>query len=82
MWFSAEELGLLGSTAYVAGLPQSERDKIEAMLNFDMIGSPNYLRFVDDGGNSAFPSGPGAATGPAGSGELERIFHDYFRPGR
>jgi Zn-dependent M28 family amino/carboxypeptidase len=43
-----------------------------------MIGSPNYVRFVYDGDNSAFPVGPGAAKGPQGSGELERVFHDYF----
>jgi Zn-dependent M28 family amino/carboxypeptidase len=41
IWFSAEESWLLGSEAYVASLPDSERDKIVAMLNFDMIGSPN-----------------------------------------
>ena len=58
IWFSAEEFGLIGSSRYVAGLPQSERDKIDAMLNFDMIGSPNYVRFVYDGDNSAFPVGP------------------------
>ncbi|HWC25244.1 MAG TPA: M20/M25/M40 family metallo-hydrolase [Solirubrobacteraceae bacterium] len=79
MWFSAEEFGLLGSTAYVEDLAQAERDRIRAMLNFDMIGSPNYVRFVYDGDNSAFPVGPGAAQGPAGSGEIERVFHDYFR---
>lgn len=79
MWFSAEEFGLLGSIAYVASLPAAEREKIDAMLNFDMIGSPNYVRFVYDGDNSAFPVGPGAARGPGGSGEIERIFHDYFR---
>ncbi len=79
IWFSAEEFGLLGSKAYVNDLPQAERGKIRAMLNFDMIGSPNYVRFVYDGDNSAFPVGPGAALGPAGSGEIERIFHDYFR---
>ena len=78
IWFSAEEFGLLGSRAYVANLPPAERDKIEAMLNFDMIGSPNFVRFVYDGDNSAFPVGPAAAPGPAGSGEIERIFRDYF----
>jgi Zn-dependent M28 family amino/carboxypeptidase len=78
MWYSAEEFGLLGSQAYVAGLPQSERDRITAMLNFDMVGSPNYVRFVYDGDNSGFPVGPGAAKGPQGSGEIERIFRDYF----
>ena len=79
MWYSAEEFGLIGSTRYVASLSQSERNRIDAMLNFDMIGSPNFVRFVYDGDNSAFPVGPGAADGPPGSGELERIFHDYFR---
>jgi Zn-dependent M28 family amino/carboxypeptidase len=43
-----------------------------------MIGSPNYARFVYDGDNSAFPVGPNAAAGPPGSGEIERVFHDYF----
>jgi Zn-dependent M28 family amino/carboxypeptidase len=78
MWYSAEEFGLLGSRAYVNDLPAAERKKVKAMLNFDMIGSPNYVRFVYDGDNSAFPVGPGAAKGPQGSGEIERVFHDYF----
>ena len=78
MWYSAEEFGLLGSRAYVDGLSEAERKRIKAMLNFDMVGSPNYVRFVYDGDNSAFPVGPGAAKGPQGSGELERIFHAYF----
>ncbi len=44
-----------------------------------MIGSPNYGRFIYDGHNTAFPVGPGAAAGPAGSGEIERVFQDAFR---
>ena len=78
MWFGAEEFGLLGSTAYVASLSQAERDKIMAMVNFDMIGSPNYVRFIYDGDNSAFPVGPGAAEGPPGSAFLESMFTEYF----
>jgi len=78
-WWGAEELGLIGSTRYVASLSQAELDKIALNLNFDMIGSPNFVRFVYDGDNSAFPVGPGAADGPDGSGEIERVFHDYFR---
>jgi Zn-dependent M28 family amino/carboxypeptidase len=77
-WWSAEELGLIGSTHYVASLSQAERDRIEMNLNFDMLNSPNFVRFVYDGDNSAFPVGPGAAEGPAGSGEIEQIFHSYF----
>ena len=78
IWFSAEEFGLLGSDAYVDSLSQAERDKIMAMINFDMVGSPNYVRFVYDGDNSAFPVGPGAAEGPPGSAYLEDLFVDYF----
>jgi len=77
-WWGAEELGLIGSTRYVASLTQAEKDQIALNLNFDMIGSPNFVRFVYDGDNSAFPVGPGAADGPQGSGEIERVFHDYF----
>jgi Zn-dependent M28 family amino/carboxypeptidase len=78
MWYSAEEFGLLGSAAYVAELSAAERARIKAMLNFDMIASPNYVRFVYDGDNSAFPVGPNAAAGPPGSGEIEAIFANYF----
>ena len=78
VWWGAEEFGLLGSQAYVNSLSQAERDMIRLNLNFDMIGSPNFVRFVYDGDNSAFPAGPGVADGPPGSGEIERVFHDYF----
>jgi Peptidase family M28/PA domain len=76
VWFSAEESGLLGSEAYVASLPAGERDKIAAMLNFDMIGSPNFVRFVYDGDLS--DSEPPAGGAPAGSAEIEDLFLDYF----
>ena len=80
IWFGAEELppALIGSTFYVNSLSQAERDQIEMMLNFDMVGSPNFVRFVYDGDNSSFPVGPGAALGPAGSGTLEQALNDYF----
>jgi Zn-dependent M28 family amino/carboxypeptidase len=79
MWYGAEEFGLLGSTAYVADLSQDERDQIMAMVNFDMVGSPNYVRFVYDGDNSAFPADPpNVAAGPPGSAYLESLFVDYF----
>ena len=81
-WWSAEEFGLLGSEAYVDELKAdkpAELARIKANLNFDMVGSPNYGRFIYDGDNSYFPVGPGAAAGPKGSGEIERIFQDAFR---
>ena len=31
------------SADYVAGLPQAERDRTRSYLNFDMIGSPNFI---------------------------------------
>jgi hypothetical protein len=73
-WWSAEEQGLLGSTFYVSSLSQAQKDQIELNLNFDMIGSPNFVRFVYDGNNSA----GGGAVGPAGSGAIEQLFLDYF----
>jgi Zn-dependent M28 family amino/carboxypeptidase len=78
MWYGAEEFGLIGSTFYVNSLSQAERDQIELMLNFDMIGSPNYVRFVYDGDNSKFPPGPNVQTGPDGSGAIEQVWVDYF----
>ncbi|HEX8628220.1 MAG TPA: M28 family metallopeptidase [Catenuloplanes sp.] len=77
-FWAAEESGLLGSKHYIANLPRTEQDKIALYLNFDMVGSPNYVRFVYDGDNSAFPPGAGSAAGPAGSGAIEKLFHDYF----
>src|SRR5690606_28644690 len=50
LW-GAEESGLVGSDYYVANLSEAERAKIALYLNFDMIGSPNYVRFVYDGDN-------------------------------
>jgi Zn-dependent M28 family amino/carboxypeptidase len=77
-WWGAEELGLLGSEHYVADLTARQLSRIAMYLNFDMVGSPNYVRFVYDGDNSAFPPGPGAEVGPPGSGDIEQTFHDYF----
>jgi len=45
-FWGAEELGQIGSSAYVASLASDERQRLQAYLNFDMLGSPNYVRFV------------------------------------
>lgn len=37
--FGSEELGLLGSKAYLASLDSAEQDRITAMLNYDALGS-------------------------------------------
>jgi Zn-dependent metalloprotease len=49
-WWDAEEKGLLGSKAYVASLSAAQRARVDAYLNFDMIGSPNagYFVYNDD----------------------------------
>jgi Zn-dependent M28 family amino/carboxypeptidase len=74
-WWGAEESGLVGSTAYVNSLSQAERDKIALYLNFDMVGSPNYVFFIYDGDNS---DGVGAGPGPAGSAEIEQTFEEFY----
>jgi Zn-dependent M28 family amino/carboxypeptidase len=74
-WWGAEEGGLLGSEAYVAGLSQAERDRIALYLNYDMVGSPNYVFFVYDGDNS---DGVGAPAGPPGSAQIEDVYEAYY----
>jgi Zn-dependent M28 family amino/carboxypeptidase len=76
IWFGAEESGLLGSEHYVASLPPEERARIAAMLNFDMVGSPNFVRFVYDGDLSDSTPPPGGA--PEGSAQIEQLFLDFF----
>ena len=55
-WWGAEEEGLIGSTAYVDDLSQAERDRIALYMNYDMIGSPNYIFMVYDANQSTFPA--------------------------
>ncbi|HEY5878528.1 MAG TPA: M28 family metallopeptidase [Nakamurella sp.] len=74
-WWGAEELGLLGSRAYVGGLTFEQRLDIALYLNFDMIGSPNAGYFVYDGDDS---DAVGAGPGPFGSAQIEQTFVSYF----
>ncbi|MCX5585325.1 M28 family metallopeptidase [Streptomyces erythrochromogenes] len=74
-WWSAEEFGLLGSEAYVAGLTDAQKKQIKLYLNFDMIGSPNAAYFVYDGDDS---DGVGAGPGPEGSAQLEKGITDFL----
>lgn len=76
-FWGAEEFGLLGSEHYVESLSAGQLGNIALNLNFDMLGSPNYVRFVYDGDGSATPEDPDDA-GPAGSAEIERVFKRYF----
>jgi len=80
-FWGAEEAGLVGSTAYVnEQVNEGTIDEIEANLNFDMVGSPNFVRFVYDGDLSDSAPPPGGA--PNGSGQIEGVFADYFRSQR
>lgn len=72
-FWGAEESGLLGSTHYVKQLGADGIGDIYANLNFDMVGSPNYVRFAYDGDGSA-----GGPAGPPGSGQLESLFTSFF----
>ncbi len=74
-WWGAEESGLIGSTQYVAGLSQEEIDEIALYLNFDMIGSPNFVYFIYDGDDS---DGVGAGPGPEGSAQIEKFFEGFY----
>ena len=74
-WWGAEEANLVGSTYYVNSLSPDELDKITLYLNFDMVGSPNYVFFIYDGDDSDVV---GAPAGPAGSAEIEKTFEAYF----
>jgi LPXTG-motif cell wall-anchored protein len=76
-WWGAEEEGLVGSTNYVESLDKTELSKIKSYMNFDMIGSDNYIVGTLDSDGSDVPI-PDGVNVPEGSAELEEIFTDYF----
>ena len=76
-FWGAEENNLLGSQYYVDSLRPNQLARHYANLNFDMVGSPNYVRFVYDGDGSIDPEDP-ALAGPPGSAQIENLFNGYF----
>lgn len=72
-FWGAEENGLLGSEHYVGNLTPEEIARIMLNLNFDMLGSPNFVRFVYDGDGSDTPD-----AGPPGSDTIEDVFNGFF----
>ncbi len=72
-FWGAEEAGLVGSQFYVDSLTKAQTKDIMLNLNFDMLGSPNFARFVYDGDGGAF-----GITGPSGSARIEQVFEQYF----
>ncbi|MDR7083918.1 Zn-dependent M28 family amino/carboxypeptidase [Arthrobacter ginsengisoli] len=73
-FWGGEEDGLVGSDYYVSQLTAQQLTDHAVNLNFDMVGSPNFVRFVYDGDGSAF-----GAVGPNGSALVEKVFLDYFQ---
>ena len=68
-FWSAEERGLLGSRHHLSALPEHERRRIGLYINLDMVGSPNFGRFIQ----MTQPEGRTSAT--AG---LAQSFAEYF----
>ncbi|KAI8066886.1 hypothetical protein BC940DRAFT_319732 [Gongronella butleri] len=75
-FWSAEELGIIGSHNYMKGLSDEEKKKIKVYLNIDMIGSPNHVNMIYDGdGNESEETGLAI---PAGNAPIEKLFEKYF----
>ena len=74
-WWGAEESGLVGSTDYVNGLSQAEKDRIALYLNFDMIGSPNYIRWCTTATSRASTA---PVPVPEGSIAIEDLFESFY----
>jgi Zn-dependent M28 family amino/carboxypeptidase len=72
-FWSAEEIDLNGSSHHVSSLVPDELERLVAVLNFDMLSSANYARFVYDGDGSASDE-----AGPTGSAWIEQLFRAYF----
>ena len=62
---------MYGSRHYVDGLSDSDRGKIQAYLNFDMLASPNGARLVYQD-----------SRGAAGSASITSLFTGYFHGAR
>jgi Zn-dependent M28 family amino/carboxypeptidase len=74
-WWAAEEQGLVGSADYVAGLSPAERERIALYLNYDMVGSHNYIFMVYDSDESTFEA---PVTIPPGSVAIEDLYESYY----
>jgi Zn-dependent M28 family amino/carboxypeptidase len=74
-WWAAEEQGLVGSADYVAGLSEAERERIALYMNYDMIGSPNYIFMVYDSDQSTFEA---PVEIPEGSIAIEDVYESYY----
>lgn len=71
-WWGAEELGLLGSTHFVKTLTKEQKANIALNLNFDMLGSPNYVLSIYNG------TGANETIRPQ-SERIQMEFEKYFK---
>jgi Zn-dependent M28 family amino/carboxypeptidase len=78
-WWGAEESDLIGSTEYIFnpifGITDEEYFALSSYLNFDMVGSPNFIYGVYDADESTFPA---PVFVPPGSEALEDLFEAYY----
>ncbi len=74
IFFSGEEEGLVGSNYYVSQLSEKKAAAISVMLDYDMLASGNFARFVYDGDGSDY-----GVAGPEGSGTVEKVFSDWWK---
>ena len=78
-FWGAEESGLIGSTEYIFnpefGISDEDYEKLALYLNFDMVGSPNFIYGVYDADESTFEA---PVFVPEGSTALEDLFEAYY----
>eukprot|EP00002_Diphylleia_rotans_P020996 TRINITY_DN4081_c0_g1_i1.p1 TRINITY_DN4081_c0_g1~~TRINITY_DN4081_c0_g1_i1.p1 ORF type:complete len:482 (-),score=123.92 TRINITY_DN4081_c0_g1_i1:99-1544(-) len=73
-WWGAEEIGLLGSRHYVRDLSTNDPvalGKISLYINFDMVASPNAVRYILDSKSAPPVAQPGSLL-------IQQTFEDYF----
>jgi len=68
-WWGGEELGLLGSNWYVNHTNKEALANISVNLNFDMIGSPNFIRGIYNGSSDKTSNG---------SAVVQQLFEAYY----
>jgi Zn-dependent M28 family amino/carboxypeptidase len=73
-FWGAEERGLIGSRHHVEAMSDEERRNIALYINLDMVGSPNFARYIQGSG----PSGEGVAA--VARRELVADFREHGLP--
>lgn len=58
-WWGLEEAGMVGSEAYVTSMNETEKASIAAVINADMIASPNWIMFIGNSSTAPPKAAPG-----------------------